>query len=191
ANVVEPFIGALLLRRYFRREMTQLGALACFLLCAVVLGPMVGGAIGASVSALHGTEDPGALVALKWWIGDGLGVLVVATPVLAWAERWRQRVDPPTSLTETGVVTALVGALPGVRGRAPRVHRVPPSRLGRAAGWGPARGHRRSRDGADHQLGCCDRTGGFHVPLDHRPRSGAPPRAALHRSRTLVDVDPR
>ena len=111
ANVVEPFIGALLLRRYFRREMTQLGALACFLLCAVVLGPMVGGAIGASVSALHGTEDPGALVALKWWIGDGLGVLVVATPVLAWAERWRQRVDPPTSLTETVVVTALVGAV--------------------------------------------------------------------------------
>jgi signal transduction histidine kinase len=111
ANVLEPFVGAVFLRRYFRREMTQLGALACFLVCAVVLGPMVGAAIGASVSALHGTEDPGALVALKWWIGDGLGVLVVATPVLAWAERWRQRVDPPTSVTETVVVTALVGAV--------------------------------------------------------------------------------
>ena len=111
ANVVEPFIGAVLLRRYFRREMTQLAALACFVLCAVVLGPMVGGAIGGTVSALGGTEDPGALVALKWWIGDGLGVLVVATPVLAWAERWRQRVDPPTSVTETVVVTALVGAV--------------------------------------------------------------------------------
>ena len=111
ANVVEPFVGAVLLRRYFRREMTQLGALACFLLCAVVLGPVVGGAIGGSVSAVHGTEDPGALVALKWWIGDGLGVLVVATPVLAWAERRRQRVDPPTSVTETVVVTTLVGAV--------------------------------------------------------------------------------
>jgi signal transduction histidine kinase len=111
ANVVEPFIGAVLLQRYFRREMTPLGALASFLLCAVVFGPMVGGAIGASVSALHGTDDPGALVALKWWIGDGLGVLVVATPVLAWAERRRQRVDPPTSVTETVVVTALVGAV--------------------------------------------------------------------------------
>jgi len=111
ANVVEPLIGAALLRRYFRREMTALGALGCFVLCAVVLGPMVGGAIGASVSALHGTEDPGALVALKWWIGDGLGVLVVATPVLAWAERRRQRVDPPTSVAETVVVTALVGAV--------------------------------------------------------------------------------
>jgi signal transduction histidine kinase len=111
ANVVEPLIGAVLLQRYFRREMTPLGALACFLLCAAVFGPMVGGAIGASVSALHGTDDPGALVALKWWIGDGLGVLVVATPVLAWAERWRHRVDPPTSVTETVVVTALVGAV--------------------------------------------------------------------------------
>jgi signal transduction histidine kinase len=111
ANVVEPLIGAVLLRHFFRREMTPLGALACFLVCAVVFGPMVGGAIGALVSALHGTEDPGAVVALKWWIGDGLGVLVVATPVLAWAERWRQRVDPPTSVTETVVVTALVGAV--------------------------------------------------------------------------------
>jgi hypothetical protein len=45
-----------------------------------VFGPVVDGAIAASVSALHGTEDPGALVALKWWIGDGLGVLVVAAP---------------------------------------------------------------------------------------------------------------
>jgi signal transduction histidine kinase len=111
ANVVEPFIGAVLLRRYFRREMTPLGALACFLVCAVVFGPMVGAAIGGAVSALHGTEDPGAVVALKWWIGDGLGVLVVATPVLAWAQRWRHRVDPPTSVTETVVVTALVGAV--------------------------------------------------------------------------------
>src|SRR5262249_4992309 len=67
ANVVEPVIGAVLLRRYFRREMTQLGALACFLLCAVGLGPMVAGAIGASVTAQHGTEDPGPLLALKSW----------------------------------------------------------------------------------------------------------------------------
>src|SRR4029453_13044311 len=111
ANVVEPLIGAVLLQRYFRREMTPLAALASFLLCAVVFGPMVGGAIGASVSALHGTDDPGALVALKWWIGDGLGVLVVATPVLAWAERRRHQVDPPTSVTETVVATALVGAV--------------------------------------------------------------------------------
>src|SRR5262249_56012718 len=87
------------------------GGVGCCVLGGVVLGRVVGGGIGAWVSALHGTEDPGALVALKWWIGDGLGVLVVATPVLAWAERWRQRVDPPTSVTETVVVTALVGAV--------------------------------------------------------------------------------
>jgi len=111
ANVVEPLVGATLLRRYFRRDMTPLGVLACFIVCAVVIGPIVGGAIGASVSALHGTEDPVALVGLKWWIGDGLGVLVVATPVLAWAERRRQRVDPPTSVAETVVVTALAGAV--------------------------------------------------------------------------------
>jgi signal transduction histidine kinase len=111
ANVVEPIVGASLLLHYFRRSMTPRAVLACFLLCAVVVGPMVGAAIGATVSALHGTEDPGAWVALKWWIGDGLGVLVVGTPVLAWAERRVHRVDPSTSVMETVVVTALVGAV--------------------------------------------------------------------------------
>jgi signal transduction histidine kinase len=111
ANVVEPIVGASLLLHYFRRAMTPRGALACFLLCAVVVGPMVGATIAATVSALHGTEDPGAWVALKWWIGDGLGVLVVGTPVLAWAERRVHRVDPSTSVVETVVVTALVGAV--------------------------------------------------------------------------------
>jgi signal transduction histidine kinase len=108
ANVIEPVIGATLLRRYYRRDTRALRGLACFLLTAVVIGPMFGGAVGGAVAALYGTDTPAAWVATRWWIGDALGVLVVATPVLAWAERLRHRVDPPTTLWETAAFTTLV-----------------------------------------------------------------------------------
>jgi signal transduction histidine kinase len=111
ANVVEPMIGATLLRRTYRRGAKPLRALAIFLLTAVVIGPMFGGAIGGAVAALYGTASPAASVAAKWWIGDALGVLVVGTPVLAWAERVRGRVDPPTSIRETAALTLFVSAI--------------------------------------------------------------------------------
>jgi signal transduction histidine kinase len=111
ANVIEPMIGATLLRRYHRRDAGPGRALVCFLLTAVVIGPMFGGAVGGTVAGLYDTGIPSATVSVKWWIGDALGVLVVATPVLAWAERFRHRVDPPTSVRETAALTVLVSAV--------------------------------------------------------------------------------
>jgi signal transduction histidine kinase len=111
ANVAEPMLGATLLRRAYRRDASPLRALAIFVLTAVVIGPMLGGAIGGAVAALYGTDTTAAWVATKWWIGDALGVLVVGTPVLAWAERARRRVDPPTSIRETVALTVVVSAI--------------------------------------------------------------------------------
>jgi signal transduction histidine kinase len=111
ANVAEPMLGATLLRRVYRRSASPPQALALFVVTAVVIGPLLGGAIGGAVAALHGTDTPGAWVATKWWIGDALGVLVVGTPVLAWAERLRHPVDPPTSIRETGALTLVVAAV--------------------------------------------------------------------------------
>jgi signal transduction histidine kinase len=108
ANVAEPMLGATLLHRVYRRNASPLQALALFVVTAVVIGPMLGGAIGGAVAALHGTDSPAAWVATKWWIGDAIGVLVVGTPVLAWAERLRHHVDPPTSVRETAVLTFVV-----------------------------------------------------------------------------------
>jgi signal transduction histidine kinase len=108
ANVAEPMLGATLLRWAYRRDASPLRALALFVVTAVVIGPMLGGAIGGAVAALHGTDPPAAWVATKWWIGDALGVLVVGTPVLAWAERLRHHVDPPTSVRETAALTVVV-----------------------------------------------------------------------------------
>ena len=84
ANVVEPLVAATLIsgsknhldaapRRYLLR----------YVACAVIIGPLVGGLIGGPVAAIAGTGDF-ASTAAKWWLGDAIGVLVVATPVLAW-----------------------------------------------------------------------------------------------------------
>jgi signal transduction histidine kinase len=138
ANVAEPMLGATLLRRAYRRGASPLRALAIFVLTAVVIGPMLGGAIGGAVAALYGTDTPAAWVATKWWIGDALGVLVVGTPVLAWAERLRHRVDPPTSVHETAALTFLVSTITLVlvlASNEPLVYAVLPLLI-----WGALRG---------------------------------------------------
>ena len=52
---------------------------------AVAAAPVVGATIGATVAWLaDGTYSWGSIM-WHWWLGDALGVLVVATPILAWA----------------------------------------------------------------------------------------------------------
>jgi signal transduction histidine kinase len=86
ANVAEPYVGATLLTRTVRhRTFDGRRALVAFLVGAVVVGPMVGGAIGATTAVMFGGASQLALVAGKWWLGDALGVLVVAAPILAWS----------------------------------------------------------------------------------------------------------
>jgi signal transduction histidine kinase len=100
ANAAEPVIGATLLTRAYRVEATLRRYFLTYLVCAVVLGPMVGGAVGGTVATLAGNTQPGAWIATKWWIGDALGVLVVGTAVLAWVEQARHHVDPSVSWFE-------------------------------------------------------------------------------------------
>src|SRR5215470_12999596 len=89
ANVVEPVTGASFVRWFCAGRRPDLGTrlgLGRFLLGAAVLGPVVGGLIGASVSwAGTGGWWPGLV--LQWWAGDGIAVLVVGGTVLLWAQR--------------------------------------------------------------------------------------------------------
>jgi signal transduction histidine kinase len=100
ANTVEPYVGATLLRKTYRNDASLRRYFTRYLVYAVIVGPLVGAAIGATVASLAGSSDPGAWIATKWWIGDALGVLVIATCVLAWAEQSRHHIDPSVSWPE-------------------------------------------------------------------------------------------
>ena len=89
ANVVEPVTGASLVCWFCGGRRPDLGTrtgLGWFVLGAVVLGPLAGGLVGATVSwATKGGWWPGLM--LQWWAGDGIAVLVIGGTVLLWAQR--------------------------------------------------------------------------------------------------------
>lgn len=85
-NVAEPVVAALLLRRFgWGGRLVPLRALGFFFLAAVAVGPLVGAVVG-SVGTSTVYDKPAFDVALKWWIGDGLGVLVITPLLLAFQE---------------------------------------------------------------------------------------------------------
>jgi signal transduction histidine kinase len=87
ANVIEPFVGATLMVVVARNTRpSPRGFFVRYLLLAVVAGPLVGGIIGGIVSSISGAEGIFPTAA-EWWLGDALGVLVVATPLLAYTRR--------------------------------------------------------------------------------------------------------
>ena len=89
ANAVEPVVGASSARKLSggeRPAVTTGRGLACFIAGAAILGPAAGALIGATVIWLsEGGWWPG--LALQWWAGDGIAVLVVGGPVLLWSQR--------------------------------------------------------------------------------------------------------
>ena len=88
ANSVEPLVGASLFRSLQRspKPMSHRLGLLRFLLAGVIGGPLVASVIAGTVkSATSNTSWFSA--ALHFWVGDGLGVLAIAAPILACWER--------------------------------------------------------------------------------------------------------
>lgn len=109
ANSVEPAVGASLVWAWCKGapDLRARGDLAKFVVAACLAGPLVGGSIGGAVSAAsNGSSWPTA--ALHWWAGDGIGVLVVAAPILLWP---RQSHLLRARLAETATVVAVTAAL--------------------------------------------------------------------------------
>jgi K+-sensing histidine kinase KdpD len=72
-----------------------------------VAGPVAGALIGASVAWLStGGWWPG--LALQWWAGDGIAVLVIGAPVLLWSQR---RTVVSARWAELALVVAAVAVL--------------------------------------------------------------------------------
>jgi diguanylate cyclase (GGDEF)-like protein len=83
ANVLEPLVGAALIRHLYPAapRLAPLDNLLAFLALGVVAGPIVGATVG-SVGTVLWFDNPVWTVWPKWVIGDALGVLVVAPLVL-------------------------------------------------------------------------------------------------------------
>lgn len=86
ANVVEPALGAFLVVRAVGRpvDVGRAKGLAAFLALAVLVAPVAGGIVGATTDAWFGPDRGWWPFLARWWVGDGLGVLVVGTTILAW-----------------------------------------------------------------------------------------------------------
>ena len=111
SNATEPLLGAYLLRRFGnpRGELAPLRLLLLFLAFGVLVGPIVGASAGASVSAL----SAGAAyleIMLDQFVGDALGVLVVAPLLLAARGSTvpRSRRELTALILSTGLVSAVV-----------------------------------------------------------------------------------
>lgn len=112
ANLVQPTVGATMLRRYRSPlDMSRLADLTAFLLIAVLFASFVGAVIGATNNTLvHGGDDWFRFLS-QWWVGDGLGVLVVAGTIVAlWSGSQaitRRRAWEPVALIGTAAVITL------------------------------------------------------------------------------------
>lgn len=82
-NVVEPLVGATLLRRYVpdRVDLTRRRDAIAFLACAVGAGPLAGAMFGATTSAVAMGGNWWSALG-KFWAGDGLAVLTLGAAVL-------------------------------------------------------------------------------------------------------------
>lgn len=107
ANVAQPVIGAALLRPTIGRvDLARVRHLSAFLLGAVVVAPMAGGAAGATVHVALDDGDAWWRFAAEWWVGDGLGVLVLGASLLA-LRASTARGAVPAGVAERAVLAAL------------------------------------------------------------------------------------
>lgn len=92
-STLEALLGATLLARaQFAPALTRVRDVAALVLLAAALSPIVGATIGVSALCFTGTEpwNSFALLWSLWWVGDAVGVLIVAPVMLIWANQLRR-----------------------------------------------------------------------------------------------------
>lgn len=87
-NALEALLGAYALRRIpgFRTSLDRLADVIGLIVLAAVGSPIVSATIGVSSLALFGTVTPDRIPATwaAWWLGDSIGILIVAPLILTW-----------------------------------------------------------------------------------------------------------
>jgi diguanylate cyclase (GGDEF)-like protein len=104
ANALEPLVGAALVRRVLPSPtLIPVRNLLLFLACAAGVAPALGAAVGALV-VVSTTDGVWLETWVRWTVGDALGMLVMAPPLLS----WRSRPPASRSLGERAAVAAVV-----------------------------------------------------------------------------------
>ncbi len=110
-NVVEPLVGAVLIRRLVSPSgsLTPVTALIGFIAFGAIAGPLVGATIGSIGTILFANGIP-TVVWPQYFVGDGLGVLVVAPVLLSWSHPSanRSRLEAVLLAVSATAVTVLV-----------------------------------------------------------------------------------
>lgn len=110
-NMVEPLVGAALIRRFLPGTPTlaPLRRLVGFVALGAVAGPLVGASVG-SLGTFIFYDMAAVDVWPKYFIGDGLGVLVMAPIILSWLSRptMRSMTEKFAILLSAAAVTTLV-----------------------------------------------------------------------------------
>ena len=96
-NTFEALAGGWLLRRLagFRATLERRRDVFALICLAAGLATVISACIGVTALTVGGVVHPGDFfpVWLKWWLGDMMGVLVVAPPLLVWLSHPRPRVS--------------------------------------------------------------------------------------------------
>lgn len=79
----------LLYRVDFHPSLRRVRDVIAFVCAAMILSPLINASVGVLGMMLEGVVRPGSelRVWLTWWLGDGMGVLIVAPVILSWSER--------------------------------------------------------------------------------------------------------
>jgi signal transduction histidine kinase len=111
-NTLEAMTGAFLLTRLagFHNALDRRRDVFALIVLAALGSTMLSASLGVAALALGGTipfSEYGS-VWLKWWLGDMLGVLVVAPPLLVWFSQPRLHLSPLALFEAAGLVVALL-----------------------------------------------------------------------------------
>ena len=125
-NTMEALVGTYLLQKVpdFRRELDRVRDVLAFMFLAAALSTLIAATIGVTTLLAFDLIPPAGYgeTWLAWWLGDAIGIILVAPLILAWLE-WKPRIriariSESLGLASVIALTSFVvfGAEPGHEG---------------------------------------------------------------------------
>lgn len=118
ANGLEPLAGATLVRWAVRErlDLSVVRHLVGYVGGAAVGGPVLGAVLGSAAAVGFGDNSYLSTV-WQWWLGDALGVLLVATVIVAWHIPARRRRHDGRWVWSASLAVVTAGATVGILSR--------------------------------------------------------------------------